>query len=148
MTESRPESFPCIICGKTLKRAWHLEAQPSDGIMCETAGNYGSTIFDSQDGARLAFNICDPCMVKAGSQGRVMTYRKYKLILIGEGPLHHLVVGKEYVDQPYTPWSVKLDRDTEPVLVPLEELEHLSKNCVLDITLSQIRSMIGGKEND
>jgi len=52
-------SFPCIICGEPLERAFGLEQQPSGGIMCENAGNYGSAVFDSMDGERLAFNICD-----------------------------------------------------------------------------------------
>jgi hypothetical protein len=68
------ESFPCIICGKTLRRAFSAVDQPSEGVMCITNGNYGSTVYDPMSNTResLAFNICDPCLVTAAKKGRVM----------------------------------------------------------------------------
>jgi hypothetical protein len=144
-TDSKPASFPCIICGRTLERAWAegSEAQPSEGIMCETAGNYGSTVWDSMDGERLAFNICDPCMARAGGQGRVMTYRRYRPILVAAGPLHRLVVGRENLrDRPYVRWHAGMPGDDEPLWMDLEELEHLPASCELTVPLDQITEML------
>lgn len=76
------KSFPCIICGKELESVImqdsdELEAQPHGGVMCQTYGNYGSTVFDPFNGM-LAFNICDNCLVEAGEKGRVfLTYKPY-----------------------------------------------------------------------
>lgn len=141
-TMTRSESFPCIICGKPLERALEsFEPQPSEGIMCETGGNYGSTIFDSIDGEQLAFNICDECMVRAGEQGRVMTRRKFRLILVDAGPLHRLVVGYERLDRPYVRWHNGLEHDDESIVMEVGELAHLPKHCVLNIPLDEIRAM-------
>ena len=115
---NRYTSFPCIICGKELLRGMNeYEAQPDDGIMCETGGNYGSRVFDDMgEGHRLAFNICDPCMVHAGEQGRVMTYRRSRPVevdVLGR-------VGYEDIDRPYIPWHT---------LLPAGEDDH----CYLDL---------------
>lgn len=137
------ESFPCIICGGTLERVveW-TEAQPSDGIMCETAGNYGSTVWDSMSGERLAFNICDPCMIRAGEQGRVWTYRKYRLLLTDAGPLHRMVIGRENLrDRPHIPWHQGLAPDDEEVFVTADELESLPRSCELSMTIEEIRRL-------
>jgi hypothetical protein len=117
------ETFPCIICGAALERVVeHAEGQPSDGIMCETAGNYGSTVWDSMGGEVLAFNICDPCMVRAGEQGRVMTCRRYRLILADEATVGPVVVGREHLDRAYVPWHQGLGHDDEPVHLSADEL--------------------------
>ncbi|MGA2412740.1 MAG: hypothetical protein ABSG46_20450 [Candidatus Binataceae bacterium] len=149
----RSESFPCIICGVTLHRAWDegLEQQPEDGIMCETAGNYGSTVWDRTNGERLAFNICDPCMVNAGIQGRVMTYRKFRVLLIDNGGPAPIVIGREWLrDRPYVPWHNGLESDDENVVLSLDEVEHLPDHCELqhDLTVEDIRMMIRGETDE
>ncbi len=139
-----PESFPCLICGKRLERANETyEQQPNDGIMCETAGNYGSTVFDSQDGERLAFNICDECMVKAGAQGRVMTYRKYRPVLVSK-----VVVGREMLkNRPYIPWNADLEPDTEPVHLEPDELDGLPASFQFEMPVAEIRRLTEARES-
>jgi hypothetical protein len=140
------DSFPCIICGQPLKAVMNAaEAQPGDGIMCETAGNYGSTVHDSMDGQYLAFNICDRCMIRAGGQGRVRMIRKFRLILVTEGPLRRMVVGRQFLGRPHVRWPMDLDLGDEDLVVSLEELEHLPVNCHLDMPLKEIRSMVASK---
>lgn len=57
------ESFPCIICGiKLYRENEDYIAQPRNGVVCSTHGNYGSTAYDPLDGTSLVFNICDPCL--------------------------------------------------------------------------------------
>lgn len=117
------DSFPCIICGKPLERVSEhgSEAQPSGGIMCETGGNYGSAVWDSEDGERLAFSICDPCMVEAGERGRVWTYREFRLILASR---RRLVIGREELrGRPYIPWHEGLAADDEAITMDADEAE-------------------------
>lgn len=120
------DTFPCIICGAPLERVMEsASAQPSDGIMCETYGNYGSTVWDSMDGEVLAFNICDPCIVRAGRQGRVMTCRRFRPVLADEATVGPVVVGREWVDRAYVPWHHGLERDDEPLHLSMDELDAL-----------------------
>lgn len=142
-----PDSFPCLICGRDLQRVMECaEAQPADGIMCETPGNYGSTVHDSMDGEYLAFNICDTCMITAGGQGRVMIRRKYRLILVDAGPLHRLAVGREWLrDRPYIPWGPGLPADDESLFMDLDELAALPPHCELTVPLEEIRAMAESK---
>lgn len=55
--------------------------QPSNGTAFHTSGNYGSTIFDSFDGARLDIAICDDCLRPRMDRTRVIettqTVRRY-----------------------------------------------------------------------
>lgn len=65
-------ALPCVVCGRTLRNVMdETDNQPSDGVVCQTRGNYGSTVFDSFNGEKLEFNLCDPCLVKADEQGRI-----------------------------------------------------------------------------
>lgn len=140
------DSFPCIICGQALKAVMDAaQAQPGDGIMCETAGNYGSTVHDSMNGAYLAFNICDPCMVLAGEAGRVRLHRKFRLILVTEGPLRRMVVGRQFLQRSYVPWRHTQPEPEDDLVMSLEELEHLPPFCHLDVPLEKIRSMVASK---
>lgn len=96
--------------------------------MCETAGNYGSTVFDSQDGEKLAFNICDPCMVAKGREGLVRVYRKTRPIVTGFGSLGHCLVGQEILEHSkYRTWNPAEDRDPKSVYVTLDELDRLGE---------------------
>jgi hypothetical protein len=140
------DSFPCIICGQPLKAVTGAsEAQPGDGMMCETAGNYGSTVHDSMNGEYLAFNICDTCMILAGEAGRVRMIRKFRLILVTEGPLRRMVVGRQFLNLRYVPWRRGQAEAEDDLVMSLEELEHLPPHSHLDVPLEKIRSMVASK---
>lgn len=62
--EREPTIVPCFVCGSTLERVFEDELQPSDGVMCQTHGNYGSRIFDPFQGPGLVFLVCDGCLVE------------------------------------------------------------------------------------
>lgn len=123
----RPESFPCIKCGKILLREIDdYEGQPSDGIMCTSGGNYGSTVFDPMNGEKLAFNICDECIVEAGKKGRVMTYLSALPVSTdipnGRGGSWQSVVGWMRVSRPYLPWNRELPPSEEKIYMPISEI--------------------------
>lgn len=134
-------SFPCLVCGKELERAFRdAEGQPADGVMCETHGNYGSTVYDSMDGEALAFNVCDDCLVAAGEQGRIYTYRKWRPIDTDDMNF----VGRERLDRPYIPWRRGLAPDNDRVYVPLDELEAVAaqRNVDLRFSVEEIREYV------
>ena len=62
--------FPCIVCGKSLKN-FFAPNQPLDGCLFTSRGNYGSSVFDEIDGAKLEINICDDCLCTAQKKGWV-----------------------------------------------------------------------------
>jgi hypothetical protein len=79
--------LPCIRCGAVSKPAmtpppsadpadWAgalRDSPPSDALLFLTYGNYGSTLFDSQDSREyLLVVICDGCVRDAGEQGIVL----------------------------------------------------------------------------
>lgn len=135
---------PCLICGLSLERV-HEDAdmQPSDGIYCETPGNYGSTVFDPMDGEYLAFLICDPCMTRAGEQGRVMVYRRSRpVVLPMPGRNASMVIGREDLrNRPFIPWHAGLPHDDETVTIDPDEVEHLPASVHLTVTPAEIRRM-------
>ena len=124
----RLDSFPCIICGVGLTRVMpEAEGQPDDGVMCQTHGNYGSTIFDPEDYSYLAFNICDPCLVKAGDEGKVMITRIYAPVSLDNGR-YVSVVGRIKADRPYIPWHNGLSSDdNSAITLEIEELDKYVK---------------------
>ena len=132
-------SFPCLKCGATLTRSSRdYEGQPNDGIMCQSYGNYGSTVFDPMDGSYLAFNLCDPCVKRAAKQGRLMITRDKVHITT-----HKLgIVGSMRVDRPYIPWTPKLasDGDSEGLEFDLEELKRYKDKITFHIPLEQIEA--------
>jgi len=73
----------CISCGKELKgeicegRVGMLY----DGLICETRGNYGSTVFDLEDGL-LQFYLCDKCAVAKGDQIEYQRFERQRPKLI------------------------------------------------------------------
>ncbi len=135
---------PCIICGRVLSAIHEFGTlQPNDGIMCETAGNYGSTVFDDTEGHRLFFIICDPCLVNAGKQGRVLTHSRHRLILAPAGLLGRVVVGHQRVDDPYVPWKADMDLEDISVVMTTEQLKDLPEECTLEVPLDEIRRMQG-----
>jgi hypothetical protein len=138
------EALPCIICGDTLKNVWEdAENQPSDGVACTTNGNYGSTVYDSiLNGEFLEFNICDPCLVKAGEQGRIYTARTRRAVDLEEWG----IIGS--VSAPYVPvlWHQGLP-GMEDGAIPVHSLEGIkvlgeSFRYLEGLDESQIKSMI------
>lgn len=126
------ESFPCIICGRRLMRDMdEYEAQPRDGVMCETEGNYGSTVFDScYRGEMLHFNICDDCLTDRGQRGWVMIrqatiqVRAPMPFVRGDGSLAALdsVVGWKRVDRPFVKWNPRMRDSDEHESLTLDEV--------------------------
>lgn len=52
----------CIVCGLLLERCFpDTQYQPSDGLICDTYGNYGSRVYDSLGPEHRIFWICDEC---------------------------------------------------------------------------------------
>jgi hypothetical protein len=117
------DSFPCLICGKRLDRMFdEHEAQPDDGVMCRTGGNYGSTIFDPVGGEVIDFNICDPCFVQAGKQGRLFI-RKASRPISSEIYGERVIVGNETLhDRAHVPWTWGLPADNTDIFVEPEAL--------------------------
>jgi hypothetical protein len=62
--------LPCLTCGSALEPIAPGDWQPHATIFY-AHGNYGSGVFDPDDGTALAVNVCDACMAKAGEDGRV-----------------------------------------------------------------------------
>jgi hypothetical protein len=134
------ESFPCLICGRTLLRDMdEYEAQPRDGVMCQTSGNYGSRVYDSLDLSFIAFNICDDCFEKAGEQGRLMTTRGYKPVTVpGLGR-----VGATRCDRPYIPWHRNLAEDREELSIDIDELAELVESGTVELNRGlQVQDLI------
>jgi hypothetical protein len=76
---------PCIICGKELSHAFgrfldepEITNQPNDGVACVSYGNYGSTVFDSFDGQRIEFAICDICLVERWERVRITHWHRQR----------------------------------------------------------------------
>jgi hypothetical protein len=99
------QALPCIVCGRELLNVFAdmVENQPDSGIACTSGGNYGSTVFDPMNGEYLELNICDPCLTRAGEQGRVLTGRSRRPVAV-EG----LLVGWERIERPLVPWTAGL----------------------------------------
>jgi hypothetical protein len=137
------EALPCIICGIPLKNVWEeADNQPSDGVACTTNGNYGSTVYDPVMTAEfLEFNICDPCLVKAGAEGRIYAARvKVPIYMDGVG-----LVG--WADAPYRPvvWHAGMPGYNDNIEIDdLEEVKTLGNNARLmpDITQELVDSIL------
>ena len=62
---SRPQSLPCIVCGRKLENFGSDENHPLKGVEFVARGHYGSAVFDPTDGSRMIANICDECLKAA-----------------------------------------------------------------------------------
>lgn len=136
------DSFPCIVCGGTLERAFEdYESQPNDGVMCSATGNYGSTVFDPMDLSELAFNLCDVCLVQKAEEGRVMVTRyHYPITMDGMG-----IVGRQSVKNPvYIPWQKGLPEDGKSLDLDPEDLDNLPDDIDLRFTVEQIKQWLAG----
>jgi hypothetical protein len=118
------DSFPCVVCGGTLARSDDsYEAQPGDGVMCTTHGNYGSTVYDPMDGSYLSFNVCDKCLVEAGEKGRVMEGRDWKFVQVWTEEFGLLIVGKTKCYREFVNWTVNLPDDgVKPICLSPDEI--------------------------
>lgn len=126
----RSESFPCLVCGKILYRGIEeYEAQPDDGVMCATSGNYGSMVYDPMDGTQLAFNLCDDCVTHAAALGRLHIVQ-VAIKVVTDSVIHlssgdrviESQVGWKHVDRPYLPWNVEMGPVTEHERLTIEEV--------------------------
>lgn len=130
------EALPCVICGQYLKRVDDMsdETAPYRGTNFNSYGHYGSTVFDPMDGTFISFNLCDPCLVAAGEQQRVVCGRSSRPVVCDmpfqarpDSPVRCLrsVVGSERVDRGLVPWHRHLapyDKD-DVCVIGLDDLE-------------------------
>jgi len=129
-------ALPCLICGKQLRNVFaDAGNQPYDGVVLTTSGNYGSTVYDSFTGEFLEVNVCDPCLTRAGEQGRVLEARTRR-----PATLNGTLVGWE--EMPYTPvpWTAGMPGDGKGTLDLWEdELDTLPATIHLDATPAALR---------
>lgn len=61
------KTLPCFKCDKILEPVMpdSDRNQPYNATRFETHGQYGSSVFDENDGSLLEINICDECLVKS-----------------------------------------------------------------------------------
>lgn len=66
-------TLPCIVCRKELPAVLEdLPNQPYGGTVFTSHGQYGSTVYDPFNPYyRLELNVCDPCLIEAGTAGVV-----------------------------------------------------------------------------
>jgi hypothetical protein len=134
----RSESFPCIVCGTRLLRDMdEYEAQPREGVMCSTSGNYGSTVFDPVMSGDVAhFNVCDLCFEEAGEKGRVYVTQEClpvrtgsPIVIGGEFNVLLSVVGYKEIERPFVPWRRHLPSSEEYETLEIDEiLERIDRN--------------------
>ncbi|WP_412743688.1 hypothetical protein [Krasilnikovia sp. MM14-A1004] len=57
-------AMQCLVCGATLQdngmSTWPRE--PSEGVIVQIPGNYGSTVYDPPGDLHLVAYLCDPCL--------------------------------------------------------------------------------------
>ena len=67
----------CLSCSSNLKNISGKDGnQPSGGLCFSTEGHFGSAFFDPMDGSLLVINICDECLNKGASEGKVKTWSR------------------------------------------------------------------------
>lgn len=129
------ESFPCLICGKSLERVIpEYEAQPYEGVSCSTHGNYGSRVFDSMDGELIAFNICDECFVEAGDKGRLFYRQTMKPITVNK-----VVTAYEPIERPYLPWKNGMGNDLQAEEWSIEDVENNESKLQLLVSIDDLK---------
>ena len=140
MEPERKQSFPCVICGRVLLRDMDdYEAQPREGVMCSTHGNYGSTVYDPVgSGEYLAFNICDPCLVEAGERGRLFATHSARPVKAYVGGYRSLVGWQRVAQRPYVPWYRHMPDDGDELVIDL--YEDLPEGVELNVPLEDLRA--------
>jgi hypothetical protein len=94
-------ALPCIACGKQLPNVFDdAENQPENGLAFITHGHYGSGAFDPMDGEYIEITVCDDCVRRAASEGKVLAGRDTKPVIC-EGVL----VGHERVNRATVPFN-------------------------------------------
>lgn len=108
------------------------EGQPDDGIMCQSHGNYGSTVFDPEDLSYLAFNICDDCIVEKAQQGRVMVTRSFMSVEVDRMGR----VGRARAEREYIPWHKGMPDDGARIELDLfDDFDALMATNKIDLYL-------------
>lgn len=149
----KKDSFPCLVCGCGLQACFDYVAQPDDGVMCTTSGNYGSTVYDPMDGRFIGFNICDACFLKAGDEGRLFESRRYRPVwaatpaTIGgvTKKLKTIVGSQEVEERDFKPWSrdAEIAGYTEDVMaggIFIDVNEPLPEKIHLNVSLESLKA--------
>lgn len=72
----------CIKCEKTFEPAWRDDDQapPNGGLLFISYDNYGSRLFNSENGNEyLVVIICDECADRAADAGNVMHTKRIRI---------------------------------------------------------------------
>jgi hypothetical protein len=65
--------IPCFVCGEHLTEVGEEDINhPSGGLVLNSFGHYGTTVFDPMDGSWLELNICDECIKLNAARGRIL----------------------------------------------------------------------------
>ena len=134
------EALPCIVCRRELNNVFEdLSNQPYDGVACFTGGNYGSRVFDSFDGQKLEFNVCDECLVKAGEDGLILTGRFKRPVRLAKWGY---VGGEDVVYEP-VPWTADHPGfDSDDVFeLDVDNMDDLPEEVELHFPKAQLISM-------
>lgn len=83
LRESVPNAgmLTCIVCDREFESAANdplFDAIPYAGTLFYSSGHYGSTVFDSFDGAKLEIVVCDECLKER--------YRRVALVIPATRP--------------------------------------------------------------
>lgn len=99
----------CIVCDKQLANVTDDdENQPDKGLYFRTHGQYGSEEFDPMDGSILEICVCDECIVRARSEGKVLYGREWKPVVSidpGFDKIPTLVGKTPTPGRPLTDWT-------------------------------------------
>ena len=125
----------CIVCGVELDNVDPNDDanQPYDGVMVSTRGNYGSTVFDPENGEFLLFIVCDECLVKAGEQGRVLLGQRERPLLVSDDrfPRGSRWGSIRDIDRQLVPWYRAIPTNDERLVIDVESLgEYLDDDRV------------------
>jgi hypothetical protein len=141
------EALPCVICGAQLERIDNMsdESCPYKGTNFTTHGHYGSTVFDPMDGSFITLNICDPCLTRAGEQGRVVAGRDSRPVKcdvqVAPDRWMECNVGHERIsDSGLVPWTKDLATfDDDVCRIGLDDIEAgLPKNIFIRVDVDQL----------
>lgn len=128
------EALPCIACGATLVNVFDADNQPQEGLAFTSNGHYGGTAFDPMDGSFIEVNVCDPCLIAAGEQGRVLAART-KIPVYADG----FFVGHAPADYKPVPWRQGLPADDKRLELELEDVGNEELFPEIDWDTRQLR---------
>jgi hypothetical protein len=66
----------CVACDYAIPNEPHTTGvnQPDGGLSFTSYGHWPSSLFDPMDGSYLEVNVCDQCLLRAGSKGQVLLH--------------------------------------------------------------------------